>query len=78
VRFLKLIKNKKRLYPNGYNLFLLHDFIVVEPGERSLQTYRKIKQLGNDIGIKKVFVVGNKIRNIEDENLINNNVEGFC
>ena len=49
--------------------------VVVEPGERSLQTYRKIKQLGNDIGIKKVFVVGNKIRNREDENFINNNLE---
>lgn len=49
--------------------------VVVEPGERSIQTYRKVKQLGSDIGVKKVFVVGNKIRNKEDETFINDNLE---
>lgn len=49
--------------------------VVVEPGERSLQTYRKVKKLGNDIGVKKVFVVGNKIRNKEDEDFIISNLE---
>ncbi|MGL6106714.1 nucleotide-binding protein [Romboutsia sp.] len=49
--------------------------VVVEPGERSLQTYRKVKKLGNDIGVKKVYVVGNKIRNKEDEEFINSNLE---
>lgn len=49
--------------------------VVVEPGERSLQTYRKVKKLGNDIGVKKVFVVGNKIRNKEDEEFIISNLE---
>ena len=49
--------------------------VVVEPGERSLQTYRKVKRLGNDIGVKKVFVVGNKIRNKEDEEFIISNIE---
>lgn len=49
--------------------------VVVEPGERSLQTYRKVKKLGNDIGVKKVFVVGNKIRNKEDEEFIMSNLE---
>ncbi|RDY24140.1 carbon monoxide dehydrogenase [Romboutsia maritimum] len=49
--------------------------VVVEPGERSLQTYRKVKKLGNDIGVKKVFVVGNKIRNKDDEQFIMNNLE---
>ena len=49
--------------------------VVVEPGERSIQTYRKVKQLGSDIGVKKVFVVGNKIRNKEDEIFINDNLE---
>ena len=44
--------------------------VVVEPGERSLQTYRKVKKLGNDIGVKKVFVVGNKVRNKCDEEFI--------
>lgn len=49
--------------------------VVVEPGERSLQTYRKVKKLGQDIGVKKVFVVGNKIRNEEDEKFISSNLE---
>ena len=44
--------------------------VVVEPGERSLQTYRKVKQLGEDIGVNKVYVVGNKVRNKEDEDFI--------
>lgn len=49
--------------------------VVVEPGERSLQTYRKVKKLGHDIGVNKVFVVGNKIRNKEDEEFIIKNLE---
>lgn len=49
--------------------------VVVEPGERSLQTYRKVKKLGNDIGVKKVFVVGNKIRNVSDEEFIKDNLQ---
>ena len=40
--------------------------VVVEPGERSLQTYRKVKKLGKDIGVQRVFVVGNKMRDDED------------
>ncbi|SHH24695.1 ATP-binding protein [Tepidibacter thalassicus] len=53
--------------------------VVVEPGERSIQTYRKVKKLGEDIGVKRVLVVGNKIRNKEDENFIINNVQdGEC
>jgi len=53
--------------------------VVVEPGERSLQTYRKVKKLGNDIGVKKVFVVGNKVRNKCDEEFIKSNLEdGEC
>ena len=49
--------------------------VVVEPGERSLHTYRKVKSLGKDIGVKQVFVVGNKIRNKEDEAFILSNLE---
>lgn len=49
--------------------------VVVEPGERSLQTYRKVKKLGNDIGVKNVYIVGNKIRNKEDEDFIISNLE---
>jgi CO dehydrogenase maturation factor len=40
--------------------------IVVEPTRRSLGTARQIKKLANDIGLDRLWLVGNKIRN-EDE-----------
>jgi len=49
--------------------------VVVEPGERSLQTYRKVKKLGEDIGVGKVWVVANKIRNQKDEHFIMDNIK---
>lgn len=53
--------------------------VVVEPGERSLQTYRRVKSLAKDIGIQKIFVVGNKVRNEKDEKFILDQVEsGGC
>ncbi len=35
--------------------------VVVEPGQRSLQTARQVKELADDLGIKRVCVVGNKV-----------------
>ena len=40
--------------------------IVVEPTRRSLGTARQIKKLAHDIGLDRLWLVGNKIRN-EDE-----------
>jgi CO dehydrogenase maturation factor len=40
--------------------------IVVEPTRRSLGTATQIKQLANDIGLTRCWLVGNKIRN-DDE-----------
>jgi CO dehydrogenase maturation factor len=40
--------------------------IVVEPTRRSLGTARQIKVLANDIGVKRLWLVGNKVRN-QDE-----------
>ena len=56
--------------------------IVVEPGKRSIETANTIKSLAGDIGIKKLAVVGNKIRKNSDEafileNLKDINVIGF-
>jgi CO dehydrogenase maturation factor len=39
---------------------------IVEPGRRSLQTAARIEELAGDIGIKRVFAVGNKVRNEDD------------
>ena len=44
--------------------------VVIEPGARSVQTYKQIKALAKDIGITKVRVVANKVRNEEDEKFV--------
>lgn len=44
--------------------------VVVEPGARSLQTYEKVKKLASDLGIYKVSVVGNKVRDEADEEFL--------
>jgi CO dehydrogenase maturation factor len=56
--------------------------VVVEPGQRSLQTAEAVKRLAADIGIHKVYIVGNKMRNEKDrafilEHLPNDEVLGF-
>jgi len=50
--------------------------VVVEPGQRSLQTARAIKRLSADIGIHKVYVVGNKIRSNRDKQFILEHLPG--
>jgi CO dehydrogenase maturation factor len=44
--------------------------VVVEPGARSLQTFRKVKNLAADLGVKQVQAVANKIRGPADEDFI--------
>jgi CO dehydrogenase maturation factor len=51
--------------------------IVVEPSLRSLQTARTIRRLARDIGIGKIFVVGNKVRNQTDRDFISQNLPGY-
>lgn len=50
--------------------------VVVEPGQRSLQTAQAVRQLAADIDIHKVYVVGNKIRRPEDEAFIRERLPG--
>jgi len=50
---------------------------VVEPGQRSLDTARSIRKLAADIGIKKFYVVGNKITGDTDKEFIINNLSDF-
>lgn len=40
--------------------------IVVEPTRRSLGTAAQIKKLANDIGLTRLWLVGNKVRNAEE------------
>ena len=44
--------------------------VVIEPGARSVQTYRNVKRLAADLGVKRVRVVANKLRTQEDEDFI--------
>ncbi|WP_236014864.1 ATP-binding protein [Geomonas anaerohicana] len=44
--------------------------VVVEPGQRSLQTAQQIMRLAADVGIDEVYVVGSKVRDEEDRRLI--------
>ena len=44
--------------------------VVIEPGARSVQTYKNVKRLAEDLGVKQVRVVANKVRNAEDEEFV--------
>jgi len=44
--------------------------VVIEPGARSVQTYKNVKRLAHDLGVKQVRVVANKVRGPEDEAFI--------
>lgn len=51
--------------------------VVVEPGLRSFQTARQIKELANQLNVKDVWIVGNKIKNEEDKDLITKELSDF-
>lgn len=48
--------------------------VVIEPGARSVQTYKNVKRLAKDLGVAQVRVVANKVRNAEDEEFIRNKI----
>ena len=51
--------------------------IVVNPGARSRLAAEKIKKLGQDIGVKRIVVLGNRIKNDEDKELIKSTLADF-
>lgn len=48
--------------------------VVIEPGARSVQTYRNVKRLASDLGVSQVHVVANKVRSEEDEEFIRSKI----
>jgi len=48
--------------------------VVIEPGARSVQTYRQIVRLASDLGITQVRVVANKVRTEADGAFIRENI----
>lgn len=51
--------------------------VVVEPGQRSLQTAEAVKKLATALGIKKCYVVGSKTQNPADRQFIISHLPGF-
>ena len=51
--------------------------VVVEPGQRSFQTAYQVKKLSDDLGIKNLYIVGNKVMDETDDKLIRESLEGF-
>jgi CO dehydrogenase maturation factor len=51
--------------------------VVVEPGQRSIQTAQHIKKLAADLQVKKVFIVGNKVQNEADKDIIRKGLPEF-
>jgi CO dehydrogenase maturation factor len=51
--------------------------VVVEPTRRSLGTAAQIKKLANDIGLQRLYLVGNKVRNEEEEKFLEKNTPGL-
>lgn len=45
--------------------------VVVEPTRRSLGTAAQIRKLANDIGLNRLWLVGNKVRNQEEVEFLN-------
>ncbi len=51
--------------------------IVVEPGQRAMNTAKQIKKLGEDLKIKNMMIVGNKVNSEEDRRLIEEHLSDF-
>jgi CO dehydrogenase maturation factor len=67
------IEHLTRGTASGVDAFI----VVVEPGQRSLQTARHVEGLAQGLGIKDVYVVGNKIRSDTDKEFIAAHLPGM-
>jgi len=51
--------------------------VVVEPGQRSIDSAKTILRMANEIGLKKAVIVGNKAANGREEAFIKNALSGY-
>ncbi|MGQ9584350.1 MAG: ATP-binding protein [Anaerolineae bacterium] len=51
--------------------------VVVEPGRRSIQTAETVVRLARDIGLQRVYAVGNKVRSPHDADFIQKHLRGI-
>ncbi len=51
--------------------------VVVEPGRRSIETAHTINKLAQDIGLRNIGLVGNKLRKQSDKDFLISSLPGF-
>jgi CO dehydrogenase maturation factor len=51
--------------------------VIVEPGRRSIETAHEIQRLSQEMKIKNLYIVGNKIRSEKDKNFLLHNMTNF-
>jgi len=52
--------------------------VVVNPGRRSLETALRIKQMAGDLGLTRIWAIGNMVRSDADEAFIREALPGFA
>jgi len=67
------VENVGRGTAKSVNAFI----IVVEPGQRSFQTARAIRDLAKDLGVKKCYIVGSKTHDDDERQFIIDNLPDF-
>lgn len=51
--------------------------VVVEPGQRSVQTANTVREMARDLGVKHVYVVANKVRDEQDISFLKKQIKGM-
>jgi CO dehydrogenase maturation factor len=67
------VENLGRGTAKGVDAFI----IVVEPGQRSFQTARAIRDLVKDLHVKKCYIVGSKTHDDTERQFVIDNMSGF-
>lgn len=67
------VENLGRGTAKGVDAFI----IVVEPGQRSFQTARAIRDLAKDLRVKKCYIVGSKTHDDTERQFVIDNMSGF-
>ena len=61
----------------GTAMYVDRLIVVVEPGRRSIETAHQIRRLADDIGLKKLSFVGNKLRSGKDKDFLLQEMKDF-
>ncbi|MEP9412129.1 MAG: AAA family ATPase [Candidatus Brocadia sp.] len=51
--------------------------VIVEPSSKSIQTAFQVRKLADDIGLKSIYAVGNKVASDNHRSLITNGLQGI-